>query len=129
MKYMYLYEISLCVLLLSACATLTAEGNQAIAVTTTPPGAACALSNAEGAWKIAATPGSATVERSFSPLAIRCTHPSAGSGSVTLEPTTRGRAYGNLLMLGIPALVDAATGDGYEYTPAEVDVSLAVMKP
>ncbi len=113
-------------LFLCGCATLTAEDTQTINVTTEPAGAACTLTNKLGAWNIPATPAGALVHRSFSPLIIECRK--AGlSATQSLEPFTRGRAYGNILLLGIPAYVDAATGAGYEYRPQSVTLKLAAF--
>ena len=112
---------------LTACATLTAESTQKITVTTTPAGAHCTLSNGEGSWEIAKTPASATVKRAFSKLTIACETARHETAATTLEAATRNRAYGNILLAGVPALVDAATGDGYEYESP--DVVLALEKP
>jgi hypothetical protein len=111
-------------LTMTACATVTAEPDQEISVSTTPVGATCSLQNNEGTWTIPVTPGAVRVERSFSVLTIYCSHTNAGKGEASLEPKTRGRAWGNLLMFGYPAAVDAATGDGYEYEPAVVSIPL-----
>ena len=111
-------------LCLSGCASVTAQDTQSISVATIPAGATCTLSNKLGAWAISSTPASASVHRSFSPLRIDCKK-GALSESQTLEPNTRGRAYGNILLLGIPAYVDAATGAGYEYSPDNVTLTLA----
>jgi hypothetical protein len=43
---------------------------------------------------------------------------------LTLEPRTRPRAYGNILLLGLPAYVDAGTGAGYEYVPDKAEIPL-----
>ncbi len=114
----------LAALTLTACATITAETDQAISVTTEPAGAKCALQNSVGNWSIDKTPGTATVDRSFSPLVILCSDAAGNKGTATLEPKTRGRAYGNILMLGVPAVVDASTGAGYEYAPDSVSIAL-----
>ncbi len=116
--------ILLLLLPLTACATLTADSDQKITVTTTPAGAHCTLRNGEGSWEIAKTPGSAMVKRAFSPLTIHCDRTGKGTGDLTLEAETRNRAYGNILLLGYPAYVDAATGDGYQYTPDDVMIAL-----
>lgn len=114
-------------LLLASCATLTADSDQPITVTTEPAGASCDLRNDAGSWSIDETPGTARVERDFSPLRITC---ETGQGAnwraaaTNLDAKTRGRAYGNILLLGVPALVDAKTGDGYEYDPAEAHLEL-----
>lgn len=101
--------------LLSACATVTSESTQPIHVATEPAGASCTLKNELGEWAIDQTPGTANVHRSFSPLSITCAHEGALPMTTTLAAKTRGRAYGNILLLGVPATVDAATGYGYEY--------------
>lgn len=122
--------ISLVVLpVLAACATVTAEPDQDIAVATTPPGAACSLQNNEGTWTTTTTPATVRVKRSFSTLTIYCSHAEAGDGEMALSPKTRGRAWGNLLMLGLPATVDAATGAGYEYDPSTVTIPLDAKTP
>ena len=107
---------------LSACATVTSESTQDIRVATEPAGAACELKNNEGSWHIDETPGTAAVHRSFSPLTITCAHEGEVPMTRILEPRTRGRAYGNILLLGLPAGVDAATGYGYEYAPDSISL-------
>ena len=111
-------------MLLTACATVTASTDQEIHVATEPAGAACLLSNQLGSWNIEKTPATVAVQRSFSPLKISCAHEGEGPPmELTLEPHTRGRAYGNILLLGLPAYVDAGTGAGYEYRPESVVLS------
>ena len=112
-------------LTLSACATVTADSDQLIEVSTTPAGANCILSNSDGSWTIDKTPGSVIVDRSYEPLSVGCTLAGVGSASTLIEAKTRGRAYGNILLLGIPALIDAKTGSGYEYAPANINLPLA----
>ncbi len=110
-------------LLVSACATVTSEATQDINVATEPKGAACDLKNNAGTWKITKTPGTAAVRRDFSPLTITCAHEGEGPPMTrVLKPRTRGRAYGNILLLGLPATIDAGTGYGYEYAPDSVSL-------
>lgn len=110
-------------MLLAGCATVTADEVQDISLATEPTGAQCTLSNAQGSWDIAQTPGKATVHRDASDLVIRCTLGNQ-SATQTLEAFTRGRAYGNLLLVGVPALVDAYSGAGYEYRPTTTPLTL-----
>lgn len=111
-------------LFLASCATITAERDQKITVVTTPEGgASCTVSNGEQTWEIAQTPGTVTVPRAFKKLQVSCSKEGLNSGKSDAEAGTRGRAYGNLLLLGVPALVDAATGAGYEY-PDTITVPL-----
>ena len=109
--------------ILTACASITKGSDEKITVTTTPPNAACSLKNDAGQWSIEQTPGSAIVQRDYSDLVIRC-NGAAGSASTTLEPQTRARAYGNILLGGVPALYDAHTGAGYDYQPEQVELTL-----
>jgi hypothetical protein len=119
--------LPLLLLALTGCATLTADSDQEIKVTTIPAGASCTLTNNVGSWDIKKTPGSAMVKRSFSPLVITCVSKKL-TATETLAPFTRNRAYGNLLLLGLPAVVDVMTGDGYEYRPSEVTLTLKKTK-
>ena len=109
---------------LSACATLTAESDEEIHVVTTPTGAHCDLANKSGRWTITKTPGSAKVDRSFSPLTIHCSKDTL-VGDTSLEPSTRGRSYWKILLLGVTAFVDAGTGAGYEYAQDKVEITLS----
>jgi hypothetical protein len=111
------------ILALTGCATITADSQQEIFVSTDPAGAQCILSNSNGSWNIAQTPGSVTVPRAFESLGVTCTLPGLQPVSAVLEAKTRGRAYGNILLLGLPVVVDAATGAGYEYDPASVTLN------
>lgn len=114
----------LLLLLLPACATITAESTQTIHVASEPAGATCTLTNAAGTWTIEKTPATADVVRSYSPLTINCSS-KAGKATRTVEPKTRGRAWGNIALGGVPAVVDAATEKGYEYDPEHVTLKLA----
>ena len=114
-----------CVLLLTACATITADKEQTIRIVTTPEdGASCTVSNGEETWEVESTPGSVTVQRAFKTLRVICNKEQMSGGTSKAEAGTRGRAYGNILLLGVPAIVDAATGAGYEY-PETITVPLS----
>ena len=113
-------------LALTACATITADSDQTITITTKPTGAACDISNSAGHYHIATTPGSITVPRAYEPLLVTCALAGYTTTQHSIEAKTRGRAYGNILLLGIPALVDASTGNGYEYAPDSLTLELPV---
>ena len=110
--------------MLASCATLTASGDQDITITTTPAGASCVLSNTQQSVTLEKTPGTVTVTRMFEPLNVECSLPGYHKGETIIEAKTRGRAWGNILLLGVPAVVDTADGKGYEYDPAEVKFTL-----
>jgi hypothetical protein len=107
-------------LTLSACATLTAEREQDISITTTPAGARCLLTNGQESWTLDETPGVVSLPRAYQPITLNCNLAGYAPVSTVLEPKTRGRAYGNLLLGGVPAIVDASTGAGYAYEPESV---------
>ncbi len=111
-------------LALAACATITADANQAITVITSPAGARCQLSNTHEHWVIGQTPNTAQVTRGFEPLSITCTLEGHAPAHTVVEAKTRGRAYGNILLGGFPAYVDAANGKGYEYEPDSITLTL-----
>jgi len=108
---------------LTACATITTDSTQVIALETNPAGASCLLHNAVGSWELNNTPGEVAVKRNFSPLEITCGK-EGREARVTLEPHTRGRAYGNILLGGAPAIIDANTGAAYEYRPTTMPLEL-----
>ena len=112
-------------LVITSCATVTADTDQKITVTTHPAGAHCTLTNGEGSWEIAKTPDSAMVKRAFSKLHIYCEKAGAGDGDLTIEAETRNRAFGNILLFGVPTVVDVATGDGYQYEHDDVVILLS----
>lgn len=118
---------------LLGCATITAESEQSILIDTAPQGAVCTITNEETALTSETTPATITVKRSYSPLKVSC-EAEGMKGDAILEAGTRGRAYGNILLAGIPALVDASTGKGYEYPesamiPLSPEGSHTVFKP
>ena len=119
--------IVLMLLQLTACATLTGGQEQDISITTRPTGAACTLTNGQESWTLSQTPGSVSIPRAYQAITVTCTQNGYTPASTTLEPQTRGRAYGNILLLGIPAVVDAGTGAGYEYNPDDIKLTLVPL--
>lgn len=117
------YALALIPLLLTGCATLTADKTQNITVLTQPEEATCTLTNGIRTWQIDRTPGSVDIERDYSNLDIRCWSKDK-KGQAILEPETRGRTYGNILLGGVPAIVDAQTGYGYKYESGMVLITL-----
>jgi hypothetical protein len=106
-------------LLLTGCATLTGGRTQELQVESVPSHLPCLASNTANQREFT-TPASIQIERGFEPLWIECRTANGTLLRESLEATTRGRAYGNILLLGVPAVVDAYTGAGYEYVPASV---------
>lgn len=114
-------------LTLSACATLTGGREQEISITTTPAGADCLLTNGQESWILEKTPGTVTLPRAYQSITINCTLAGYNHLSTKLEPTTRGRTYGNIALGGIPAVVDMSTGAGYAYEPESVNLTFVPM--
>lgn len=108
------------------CASIVNGQNQSLSVATrsaTGPviGASCKLTNNKGEWFVT-TPGSVTVHRSFQDLAVRCEKADQEPGLMSVQSSTKGMAFGNILFGGIiGAGVDIGTGAAYDY-PALITV-------
>lgn len=107
-------------LTLTACATVVGGREQEIVIQTAPEGASCLISSVEASWSVGRTPATVTVPRSLQPLTVTCTLEGYQPATTMLEARTRTLSYANILMLGVPALLDAQTGAGYEYEPSAV---------
>lgn len=109
-------------LLLCGCASVmdrNAADNQMIQVTTTPPGAACRLSNDIGNWDIDSTPGYTYVMKDAGgmlikkPLTVTCTKGNL-SATDTFNAYPSGAGWGNAAFGGLGFLVDGAKGVAYK---------------
>ncbi len=102
---------------LIGCASITTGQNQSVSVNTGQhTGATCELANDDGTWYVSSTPGSVTVNRSYSNLNISCKK-GEKAGSISVESKTKGMAFGNIIAGGIVgAAVDAGTGATYDYS-------------
>lgn len=117
-------QVSLACLVVPAfvgCASIVSGTNQPVSVEARADnglnvsGANCKLSNNKGTWFVT-TPGSATVSRSFEALNVRCEHKSHEAGTATVQSSTKGMAFGNIIFGGpLGAGVDMATGAAYDY--------------
>jgi hypothetical protein len=105
---------------LTGCASIVNGQNQSVSVETRSNGAVlvganCTLTNDKGTWFVS-TPGSATVNRSFEDLSVKCLKDPLDPGLVTVKSATKAMAFGNILFGGvIGAGVDVATGAAYDY--------------
>ena len=115
---------------LSACASITAGTTQTVAISTTPKaGAVCELANEKGRWMVNPTPGITTVTKSYGDLTISCSHPDGDKGTISIQSSTAGAAFGNILAGGlIGAAIDMSDGAAYTY-PSTVAVPLASPAP
>ncbi len=114
----------------SGCASMTSGTTQSIALQTTPAtGAECQLVNEKGSWMVPATPGSTTINRAYGDLVVTCAHKNGTKGSTSVQSTTVGAAFGNILAGGlIGAAVDMSSGAAYQY-PATISVALVESIP
>lgn len=122
MKNLFIFIIiSLC---LTSCASVTTGTNQSISVNTEPEkGATCELHNDKGTWYVSSTPGSVVVHRAYSDLNIVC-RKGEKTGNTVVKSTTKGMAFGNILVGGIIGTgVDISTGAAYDY-PTSISVFL-----
>jgi hypothetical protein len=109
---------------LTSCASVTTGTNQSISVNTEPEkGATCELHNDKGTWYVSSTPGSVVVHRAYSDLNIVC-RKGEKTGNTVVKSTTKGMAFGNILVGGIIGTgVDMSTGAAYDY-PTSISVLL-----
>lgn len=112
----------------TGCASIVSGQNQSLSVIaknngTDVTGAKCTLANDKGTW-YATTPGSVTVRRSFNDLSVNCTADGTEPGVAMVKSSTKGMAFGNILLGGfIGAGVDMSTGAAYDY-PDVINVEL-----
>ena len=87
--------------------------------------AECKLSNEKGTWAIPRSPGVTTVSKAYGAITVSCVSPDGYAGTTSMESTTAGAAFGNILAGGIiGAAVDMSSGAAYKY-PAQVIVPMA----
>jgi len=120
MKNRYLLLLLGLCTLASGCASIVSGTNQSISVDTHKKGvqaiaANCKLTNDKGVWYVT-TPGSVTVHRSYNDISVSCEKEGHDPGLLTAKSSTKGMAFGNILVGGvIGAGVDIATGAAYDY--------------
>ncbi len=126
MNSMFAFPILLSVVFLGGCASIISGANQSLSVDSLSKGAkiaqaTCTLTNNKGTWFVT-TPGTVTVHRSYDPLNVKCEKDGLQPGMLTVQSSTKGMAYGNILLGGvIGAGVDVGTGAAYDY-PALITV-------
>ncbi|MFM0079755.1 hypothetical protein P0D72_12845 [Paraburkholderia sediminicola] len=122
-------------LALTGCASIIDGSTQVVSVETRRgtelvSGANCQLTNNKGAWFVT-TPGTVAMHRSYDDLNIKCERAESEPGVTTVKSSTRGMAFGNILLglFGGPigAAVDTGTGAAYDY-PALITVMMGAEK-
>jgi hypothetical protein len=121
MKFIQLGGALVIIQSLAGCASIVSGTNQPVSVETRAEngmnvvGANCKLTNNKGTW-FATTPASVTVNRSYEALQVRCDHKAHTPGELTVNSSTKGMAFGNILFGGpLGVGVDMATGAAYDY--------------
>lgn len=109
----------------SGCASITTGHNQSVSVETPSCLAAtCKLTNDKGTWFVNSTPGSVTVNRAYGDMTVACEKGEAKSVPARFKSSTKGMAFGNIILGGVIGVgVDVATGAAYDY-PAILSVDL-----
>lgn len=102
---------------LQGCASIVSGSSQVVSVDTPGcAGARCELSNDKGKFFVASTPGTVTLTRSYNNLQVVCNRNDWSSDPLSVASTTKGLAFGNILVGGvIGAGVDISTGAAYDY--------------
>lgn len=110
---------------LSGCASIVSGSTQVVSVDTPGcPSASCELINDKGKWYISNTPGTTSITRAYGSLNITCRKDDNAIGNQTVNSTTKGMAFGNILLGGIiGAGVDIGTGAAYDY-PTTISVPM-----
>ncbi|WP_298282478.1 hypothetical protein [Acidocella sp.] len=115
------FALTLAALLpLANCASIVDGQTQALSVQTTTDGnqisgAQCSLTNNKGTWFVN-TPGTVSVHRAYDAMNVKCTKDGYDPGIETVQSSTKGMAFGNVLFGGvIGAGVDMSTGAAYDY--------------
>jgi hypothetical protein len=102
---------------LTGCATIVKGHSQEITLQTTPPGAACNLMRSgKAVGAVNPTPGSVTVEKSKTEIAISCKKDGYFDADGKVASKFHPMTFGNILFGGIIGIgVDAASGAMTEY--------------
>jgi hypothetical protein len=120
------------VLLLSGgCATLTKGTSQPVTVQTEPEGATCTLTRDGSTVAVVnPTPGTVTVGKSHTELAVRCAKSGYLDAVGTIGSKFQAMTFGNILFGGlIGVVVDAASGATAEYEPTVTIVLVPAVFP
>lgn len=109
-----------CIISLTGCASIVSGPKQSVSVEAPPvSGATCTLSNNDGAWFVAATPGSVTINRNSSNLVISCKKDGKTLGTTQVPSSVRPLVMGNIVFFIVGGIIgtaiDMGTGAAYEY--------------
>ena len=99
------------------CASITTGQDQVVSVETPGcPAASCRLTNKDGTFFVASTPGTVSVNRACGKLTIECSLDGHPDSVLTVSSSVKAMAFGNIIFGGlIGAGVDTATGAACQY--------------
>ncbi len=134
----YFLLISLSIVLLSGCASVTGSTTQNISVQTRAPDgkevkeAQCDLINKKGTYFLT-SPGTIQISRANDDLIVTCRKEGYENGRAGVVSNIKGSMFGNILLGGgIGAIVDHNNGSAYEY-PSFVQIvmgsNITIGKP
>lgn len=133
MKSLQILTLVSSALVLFGCASITNSKLQPVSVNAfTKNGdevedARCSLMNDKGTWYIN-TPGSVTIQKSYSDMVVMCRKKGMSAGSITVVSASNGGVWGNILAGGIIGYaVDASSGAGFDY-PTMMNVEMGSSK-
>ncbi|HEX5612398.1 MAG TPA: hypothetical protein VFX67_07075 [Burkholderiales bacterium] len=135
MKTHALLPVTLAMVVLQGCATITSSEMQSLSLTTQAADgspiekASCALRNDKGSW-IAESPGLVPVRRSGEDLVVECRKEGYPDGILRAVSRAAIGMFGNIIFGGvIGAVVDHSKGTGYDYPsrlPVKMGASIVV---
>jgi hypothetical protein len=121
--------LSLSIVLMSGCASITGSEMQQLSLTTKGTdsvafdGAKCKLQNDKGTWE-ATSPSFVNVRRSSEDLTVECKKEGMADGLLKAVSRAAGSMFGNIVFGGgIGALIDHSKGTGYNY-PDQLPVEM-----
>lgn len=121
--------LSISVVLMSGCASITGSEMQQLSLTTKGTdsvafdGAKCKLQNDKGTWE-ATSPSFVNIRRSSEDLTVECKKEGMPDGLLKAVSRAAGSMFGNIVFGGgIGALIDHSKGTGYNY-PDQLPVEM-----
>jgi hypothetical protein len=123
--------VALCALSLSGCASMFGGTSQEIEITTSPPGANCAIERAgKIVGRVNPTPGTVMIGKSRQDIRILCEKPEYDNAVIDKDSGVEPWVFANLFFGGLIGLgIDHATGAVNEYdSPVHVPLAQTLAK-
>jgi hypothetical protein len=114
---------ALAALSLAGCLTLADGTRQAVAVTSSPPGASCQVAVAGTVFGTVTTPATVTVARTSNNIDVSCARPGYMAAAVSIPPQSHPNETVRRYVGTAGILTDLGSGAVYHY-PEKIDVLL-----